>query len=168
MNVYQDDRVETVSEPIIESLMLTATSVPTTARKAPYLPKLYWEAREHKDYQEQWYPALKKQVDTLIANGTWQLVDKPPGITVIPGQWVLDQKFDAEGEFQRNRARWVACGNHETGNSPAWELYSAVVHSTSVRVLSSAHGSARPRMRTIRHRRGVPERPRPGWTEGLR
>ena len=56
------------------------------------------------------------------------------GARALYGKWVLDQKFTPEGEWTRNRARWVVCGNGEKRDSTA-DLYSAVIHLTTLRVI---------------------------------
>ena len=131
-DIYVDE--EPVVHPdLVTSLTLTAIQ-PSSTRKAPYLPKSYQEAKKHPDFMEQWFPALKTQYDTLMDKGTWELVDLPPGAKVLFGKWVLDQKFTSDGEWLRNRARWVVCGNGEEPDSTA-DLYAAVIHLTTLRVI---------------------------------
>jgi hypothetical protein len=62
----------------------------------------------------------------------WDLVDPPKDAQILPGKWVLDQKFDINGEWARNRARWVVCGNFESWQYQ--DLYAAVANNTSVKV----------------------------------
>ncbi len=100
----------------------------------PYLPKSFWEVRKRPNFQDNWYPALKKQYDTLIANETWTLMPKPPDIFAIPSQWVLDRKLNTSGAFLAvEHAELLAA----TSNAPmrlSGELYSAVVHSINIRI----------------------------------
>lgn len=113
--------------------LLTFISTVTT-KEAPYLPKSYREARKRADFEDQWLPAMQKQLDTLNTKGTWRLETPPPGTRVLDGKWVLDQKFNADSTFLRNRARWVICGNQqEFDETQRYLLYSAVVCATSVR-----------------------------------
>jgi hypothetical protein len=62
----------------------------------------------------------------------WDLVDPPKHIKILPGKWVLDQKFDSNGKWLRNRARWVVCGNFESWQYQ--DLYAAVANNISVKV----------------------------------
>ena len=62
----------------------------------------------------------------------WDLVDPPKYANILPGKWILDQKFDSEDKWIRNRARWVVCGNYE--NWQYQDLYAAVANNTSVKV----------------------------------
>ncbi len=49
-------------------------------------------------------------------------------------QWVFDQKFDANGQWVSNRARWVVCGNFENGDHSPHEVFSAVPYASSIRI----------------------------------
>ncbi|EAQ82905.1 hypothetical protein CHGG_11081 [Chaetomium globosum CBS 148.51] len=98
------------------------------------IPKTYKEASKRTDFYTHWQPACQEQYDKLIASGTWKLVDRPPGANVLPGKWVFDQKFDDQSNWVRNRARWVVCGNFENGDYQPYEVYSAVVHASTVRI----------------------------------
>ncbi|KAL2016242.1 hypothetical protein VTK56DRAFT_4018 [Thermocarpiscus australiensis] len=125
-------------EPEQQEVILTALDnqdlFAPTQSNAPYLPKTFKEAYKRPDFDTHWRPACQEQVDKLTKQGTWVLVDRKPGMKVLPGKWVLDQKFDASGQWLRNRARWVVCGNFENGDYAPHEVYSAVVHASSVRI----------------------------------
>ncbi len=96
-------------------------------------PKSWREALPPK-YEKDWRPAFKRQLEELAYTETWDLVDLPPGETLLPGKWVLDQKFDPNGIWMKNRARWVVCGNKEKAVYEWFEVFSAVAHLTSLRL----------------------------------
>jgi hypothetical protein len=48
---------------------------------------------------------------------TWNVVFPLPNTQVLLGRWVLDMKFNAMGNWERNRARWVVCSNFENTKS---------------------------------------------------
>src|SRR5580658_8667030 len=81
------------------------------------VPKSYWDARKGAKWDD-WKPAFEKQIEDLKSRNTWDLVYPPPNTDILPGKWVLDKKFNAKGEWDRNRARWVVCGNFE--NAESW------------------------------------------------
>ena len=72
---------------------------------------------------------------SLEGRGTWDLVFPEKGDKVLLGKWVLDVKYKRNGEWIRNRARWVVCGNFE--DTSCWEVqesYAAVASSAIVRL----------------------------------
>lgn len=73
-------------------------------------------------------------MDKLTTAAIWELVARPHDKKVLLGKWVFDQKFDADGNWVNNRARWVVCGNFENGEYSPHEVYSAVAHASSVRI----------------------------------
>ena len=98
------------------------------------VPKSYWDARKGAKWDD-WKPAFEKQIEDLKSRNTWDLVYPPPNTDILPGKWVLDKKFNAKGEWDRNRARWVVCGNFENAESwAAQDVYAAVANSASVKL----------------------------------
>jgi len=52
-------------------------------------PKSWREALTPK-YEKDWRPAFERQLEELAYIETWDLVDLPPGETLLPRKWVLD------------------------------------------------------------------------------
>ena len=72
---------------------------------------------------------------SLKDRGTWDLVFPEKGDKVLLGKWVLDVKYKRNGEWIRNRAKWVVYGNFE--DISYWEVqesYAAVASSAIVRL----------------------------------
>ncbi len=144
VHMYQEDIYEPVADEVYpqlaEGLIMMAvpqnvSQSPKPRVKAPPLPRNYWEAVKLPDYRQQWLPAMELQPKSLQDMSAWTLEHPLPGAQVIDGQWVLDQKFDADGNWVRNRARWVVCGNQEVNDTAFYLFYSAVVYSSSLRVI---------------------------------
>ena len=57
-----------------------------------------------------WQEAAKVKMDNHISNGTWELVDLPPGVKCINSGWVFWVKCDADGSIEQYKARLVAKG----------------------------------------------------------
>ena len=73
-------------------------------------PRNYQEAVNHPLYGKEWEFAISEEYESLMKNGTWELVEAPPGRNIVTCKWVFKAKRDAEGRIVRFKARLVARG----------------------------------------------------------
>lgn len=99
----------------------TLAPVPTSVRSA--LADPHWRA------------AMQSEYDALLANDTWTLVSRPPGVNVVTGKWVFRHKFRADGSLDRYKARWVLRGFTRRPGIDYDETFSPVVKPASVLVV---------------------------------
>ena len=69
----------------------------------------YEEALKCPDWPK-WEDAISKELESLKASGTYQLVERPPGANVVGLKWVLRIKKNSAGEVEKYKARLVARG----------------------------------------------------------
>ena len=102
---------ETVSGKILYPLIEYVTDVHFSPSHRVYLagiePKSYYEAVKHKV----WRQAVRGEVDALEEQGTWDVIDLPPGKVAIACLCVFKVKYNADGTVERHKARLVVCGN---------------------------------------------------------
>ena len=73
-------------------------------------PSNYKEATMGAD-NRLWVAAIKKELDALIANGTWELVQRPSkDVNIITSKWVFKIKYTSTGHLDRYKTRLVARG----------------------------------------------------------
>jgi len=72
-------------------------------------PRTLSEAMKRSD-GERWYKAALQEIQALIENGTFELVQLPPGRKAIGSRWVFKVKRNADGSIERYKARVVAQG----------------------------------------------------------
>ncbi|CAA7027431.1 unnamed protein product [Microthlaspi erraticum] len=84
---------------------------------------------------KEWCEAMKKEIEALEGNHTWDIVDLPPGKTAIGSKWVYKLKFNTYGSLERHKARLVAMGNREQEGIDFKETFAPVVKLTTVRHL---------------------------------
>ena len=57
-----------------------------------------------------WYDAMKDELESMVNNKVWDLVEFPNGIKPIGCKWVFKTKKDSLGNIERHKARLVAKG----------------------------------------------------------
>eukprot|EP00873_Tetraselmis_striata_P005357 jgi/Tetstr1/425621/TSEL_016041.t1 len=127
----QPDYASYPPDPIGESNMqqtvalLSAAGIPT--------PRNFKEAMSP-EFRDLWKPAIHKEYEGLMANRTWELVDCPPGATILPNQWVFVAKAAPDGTLDKAKARAVVCGNYQKDGDTCKETYAPVIRISSLRV----------------------------------
>lgn len=55
-----------------------------------------------------WKEAISDEMDSILSNKTWILVDLPSGSKPIVCKWVFGRKYNTNGTIQSFKARLVA------------------------------------------------------------
>ncbi|KAI9161691.1 hypothetical protein LWI28_019793 [Acer negundo] len=102
-------------------------------------PRTYSEVAAHPEWQE----AMRSELLTLQANGTWSLTPLPAGKTPISCKWVYKVKHHSDGSVKRYKARLVAKGFTQLEGIDYQDTFSSTAKIISVRcllALASARG----------------------------
>lgn len=84
----------------------------------------------------QWKIAIEKQLNALIANGTWELVRRPTRDTnIITSKWVFKVKYTSSGLIDRYKARLVARGFTQKHGIDYEETFTPTLRLESLRML---------------------------------
>ncbi|GJV84864.1 putative RNA-directed DNA polymerase [Tanacetum coccineum] len=94
-------------------------------------PKSYFEASKF----SHWIDAMNQEMNALLRNGTWEIVDLPRGRKVIGSKWIYKIKFQSSSEIDRFKARLVAQGFGQKDRIDYEEKFSPVVKMVTVRCL---------------------------------
>lgn len=89
-------------------------------------PKSYNQACKS-THAEKWDEAMKKELNSLHKQATWDLVPRVPGMYIVRCKWVYKIKTDEFGKISRYKARLVARGFTQTPGVDFDETYSPVV-----------------------------------------
>ncbi|XP_049394571.1 uncharacterized mitochondrial protein AtMg00820-like [Solanum stenotomum] len=102
-------------------------------------PKSYHEAVK----DDRWILAMQQEIYALEENGTWDIVDLPPGKNVVGCKWVFKIKYRVDGQVERFKARLVAKGFNQQEGIDYSETFYPVAKMVTVRfvlaVATSSH-----------------------------
>ena len=105
-----------------------------TNMSVPIEPSSYQEAILCDD-SDLWIAGIVDEFDSLIENGTWELVDLPPGRKAIEGKWVFKLKPGHKSTPPRYKARFVIKGYSQSFGVDYNDTFAPVAKYHSLRVL---------------------------------
>ncbi len=82
-----------------------------------------------------WELAMQEEVESLVANGTWELVDLPSNAHALSGKWVFKLKRGPSAEIVRHKARWVVRGFEQREGVDFSETFASVVKPMSYKAI---------------------------------
>ena len=87
-------------------------------------PRSFKEAmRRPAEEKQMWVEAALKEIQALVENGTFELVELPEGAKAIGSRWVFKVKRNADGSIERYKARLVAQGFSQRPGSDYHETF---------------------------------------------
>lgn len=82
-----------------------------------------------------WKEAINDEMDSILSNQTWVLVDLPPSSKPISNKWVFRRKYNTDGSIQTFKARLVAKEFKQKQGVDYFDTYALMARLTSIRVL---------------------------------
>ncbi|VVT44791.1 uncharacterized protein SAPINGB_P000535 [Magnusiomyces paraingens] len=136
-----DDIVSPPSKHLCEN-SLKQSPVSATPAKRPaeeecisYRHPSSFEEAMSSEEAEFWLEACVIEMSSLKRNGTWELVDLPPGRKAINSKWVFKVKRKADGSIERYKARLVCIGFSQVEGIDYTETFAPVVRYETVRIV---------------------------------
>lgn len=83
----------------------------------------------------EWKNAICDEMKSLIANDTWELVEKPSDANVVGCRIVLRNKYLADGSLEKKKARVVARGFSQRPGIDFHDTFAPVARLSSLRML---------------------------------
>ncbi|KAJ0492733.1 putative RNA-directed DNA polymerase [Helianthus annuus] len=97
-------------------------------------PQTYQQA-VHSSEGPQWREAIKSEIDSILQNHTWELVDLPQGCKPLGYRWIFKKKMKPDGTIDKYKARLVIKGYKQREGLDYFDTYSPVTRITSIRMV---------------------------------
>ncbi|KAF7785142.1 hypothetical protein Agabi119p4_1307 [Agaricus bisporus var. burnettii] len=111
-------------------------------------PRSYRLAMKSPDY-DCWTEACNTEIFNLEANGTWELMELPPGKKVVNSGWVFKVKRLADGSIERYRACLVAKGYSQHPGFDFTEVFAPTFRPASLRLIVALAAREGYKMRSV-------------------
>ncbi|XP_071719215.1 uncharacterized protein [Rutidosis leptorrhynchoides] len=85
----------------------------------------------------QWKESIKSEIDSILQNHTWELVDLPPGCKPLGYRWIFKKKLKPDGTIDKYKAMLVIKGYRQREGLDYFDTYSAVTRITSIKLVLS-------------------------------
>ncbi|GJR90926.1 pol polyprotein [Tanacetum coccineum] len=86
----------------------------------------------------QWKEAIKSEIDSILQNHTWELMDLPPGCKPLGYKWIFKKKMKADGTIDKYKARLVIKGYRQREGLDYFDTYSPVTRIILIRMDTSS------------------------------
>ena len=82
-----------------------------------------------------WKEAINDEVEFILQNHMWELVDLPPGSKPLGYKWIFKKKMKADGSSDKYKARLLIKGYEQKEGLEYFDTYSPVTRISSIRML---------------------------------
>ena len=96
-----------------------------------------------------WREACNTEISTLIANGTWELVELPQDAKVVQSGWVFKVKLNPDNTVERYRSRLVAKGYLQHPGYDYTEVFAPTFQPASLRLITTLATKEEFKMRSV-------------------
>ncbi|CAI7898410.1 unnamed protein product [Closterium sp. NIES-54] len=80
---------------------------------------------------------MEEEIRSLVGMGTWELVERPPGVNIMKNRWVLTTKYHIDNTVEREKARLVVKGFTQVYGADYDETYAPVSSYVTLRIFLS-------------------------------
>jgi hypothetical protein len=104
----------------------------TAAAAKPPLPHTYDQAMRRPD-ADAWRSAIASEWRSMHDRGVFDLVPRPDDAKIISCRWVFDIKMDADGKYDKHKARLVSRGNELVAGIDYGEVFAPTLKYKTMR-----------------------------------
>jgi hypothetical protein len=70
-----------------------------------------------------WKEAIRSEMDSIMSNGTWEVIERPCGCKPIGSKWMFKKKLRHDGTIERYKARLVIKGYSQKEGEDLFRLW---------------------------------------------
>jgi transposase InsO family protein len=131
------DKNSSAAKDIAPSMVPPRAFTGATSDDVERVPRSYKEAMRG-PHGPEWHGKCQDEWDQQLKKGTHILVPRPDKhVNIVGNRWVLEVKYNAEGQLVKRRARLVAQGFSQRHGVDYFDTYAPVVRYPSLRALFS-------------------------------
>ena len=82
-----------------------------------------------------WKEVIKSEINSILHNHTWELVDLPSGCKPLSSKWIFKRKRKVDGSIDKYKARLVIKGYRQTEGLDYFDTYSPMTRINSIRMV---------------------------------
>jgi hypothetical protein len=90
---------------------------------------------------DDWKDAVRSEIDSILSNETWELIDRSYHCKPMGCKWVFKKKLRPDGTIDKYKARLVVKGYTQKEGEEFFDTYSHVVRLTTIRIRLSLAAS---------------------------
>ena len=82
-----------------------------------------------------WKDAINSEIESILQNHIWLLVNLPPGCKPFGSKWIFKKKIKADGSIDKYKSRLVIKGYTQRKGLDYFDTYSLVTRINSIRMI---------------------------------
>ena len=82
-----------------------------------------------------WNEAINSEIESIMHNHTWEIVDLPPGAKTIGCKWIFKRKLKSYGSIEKYKARLVVEGFKQNKCIDYFDTFAPMTRISSIKVL---------------------------------
>jgi hypothetical protein len=90
---------------------------------------------------DDWKEAIRSEIDSILSNETWELVDRPYGCKSVCCKWVFKKKLRPDGTIDKHKTMLVTKGYTQKEGEYFFDTYSPVARLTTTQFSPMKLGS---------------------------